>query len=129
MKQHLNPDDLSPPPGGIYSHVVVAGQTVYVSGQLARDGTGNLVGEGDAAVQYAQVWRNLLAALASAGAKPDDLVKTTTYVAGAAHLAAVREARVALGLTDPPASTMIVVAGLADPRFLVEVDAIAVIDG
>ena len=54
-------------------------------------------------------------------------MKTTTYVVGAENLPAVREARRELGLESPPTSTMVVVAALADPRYLVEVDAIAIL--
>ncbi len=125
--RHLNPAGLTPAPGGIYTHVVQAGNTVYIAGQLARDANGEVVGVGDVAAQLRQVWSNLTVALEGAGARLEDLVKTTYYIVGAENLEAVRATRRALALTDPPASTMVVVAGLADPRFLVEVDAIAVV--
>ena len=127
-KEHTNPQGLSPPPDGLYSHVVRAGSTLYVSGQLARDADGGLVGEGDVSAQFRQVWANLRLALEGAGGTLRDLVKTTTYVVGAENLTAVRRARRELLPEEPPASTMVVVAGLADPRLLVEVDAIAVIE-
>jgi 2-iminobutanoate/2-iminopropanoate deaminase len=125
--QHLNPAALCPPPDGIYSHVVKVRDMVFISGQLARDPAGNPVSPGDVRGQYRQVWANLCAALQAAGGTAADLVKTTTYFVGAENLPAVREARRELGLESPPTSTMVVVAALADPRYLVEVDAIAVV--
>ena len=127
-RTHLNPSALSPPPGGIYSHVVKAGQMVYLSGQLARDAAGALVGAGDAAAQYRQVLANITVALESVGASLSDLVKTTTYVVGVENLTAVRAARQEHMVEPPPTSTMVVVAALASPGYLVEVDAIAVLD-
>jgi enamine deaminase RidA (YjgF/YER057c/UK114 family) len=124
--QRLNPDGLSAPPGGMYSHVVRAGDTVYISGQLARDAAGNLLGKGDVAVQYRQLWANLGTALASVGLSFDNLVKTTTYVVGESNLAPLRAVRAELSPSKPPTSTMVVVAGLAIPDALVEVDAVAV---
>jgi 2-iminobutanoate/2-iminopropanoate deaminase len=125
--QHLNPAALSPPPDGIYSHVVKVRDMVFISGQLARDRAGNPVSPGDIRGQYRQVWANLCAAVEAAGGTPANIVKTTTYVVGAENLPAMREVRRELGLQAPPTSTMIVVAALADPRYLVEVDAIAVL--
>jgi enamine deaminase RidA (YjgF/YER057c/UK114 family) len=66
----------------LYSHVVVVEgkKTVYVSGQLARDANGNVVGAGDMRAQMRQVGENVKAALAAAGATLADIVKTNTYV-------------------------------------------------
>jgi enamine deaminase RidA (YjgF/YER057c/UK114 family) len=127
-KQRINPEKLSPPPGGIYSHVVRAGNTVYISGQLARDAGGNVIGLNEAGAQWLHCWSNVCAAVEAAGGRPADIVKIVSYVSGADNLPKVREAREKLAPADPPASTMIVVAGLADPRYLVEVDAIAVLE-
>jgi enamine deaminase RidA (YjgF/YER057c/UK114 family) len=127
VREHLNPKELYPPPGGLYSHAVRVGDTVYVSGQLARDPQGTVVSPGDVIGQFRQVWSNLVVALNTAGCTPRDLVKTTTYVVGAENIAAIRRVRRELLPKKPPASTMVVVAGLADPQLLVEVDAIAVL--
>ena len=126
-QRRFNPAQLSPPPGGLYSHVVQVGDTVYLSGQLARDADGNVVGEGDVAAQFRQVWANVSTALESVGGSLDDLVKTTTFVVGPDNIAAVREARQQALPKSPPASTMVVVAALADPACLVEVEGIAVL--
>jgi enamine deaminase RidA (YjgF/YER057c/UK114 family) len=124
--EHINPKGLPPPPGGIYTHLVRAGDHLYISGQLARDGEGRLVGEGDAAAQYRQVWANLQVALADVGLGTQHLVKTTTYVVGEDNIPLLRAARKDLAGTDPPTSTMVVVAALAVRGALVEVDGIAV---
>lgn len=125
--EHTNPSALPPPPGGIYSHVVKAGNHVYISGQLARDRSGALLGQGDVVAQYRQVWANLGVALAAAGAGVEHLVKTTTYVVGEANIPLIRGVRQELSPSSPPTSTMVIVGGLAVPHALVEVDAIAVV--
>ena len=124
-KEYINPDTISAPPNGIYSHIVKDGNTIYVAGQLASDKDGNPVGGSDAGAQYLQVWANIGAALASVGASVNDLVKTTTYVVGLENLATVRAAREKVAPAKPPTSTMVVVAALARPDALVEVEAIA----
>ena len=65
----------------LYSHVVAveAKRTIYVSGQLARDAQGNIVGKGDMAKQLRQVGENIKTALAAANATLDDIVKITTF--------------------------------------------------
>ena len=126
-RSHVNPANLPDPPGGLYSHIVQVGDTVYLSGQLARDADGNVVGEGDVAAQFRQVWANVSTALESVGGSLDDLVKTTTFVVGPENVAALREARQQALPKPPPASTMVVVAALANPACLVEVEGIAVL--
>ena len=76
----INPLELSVPTG--YSHVAVApaGRTIFVSGQIAYDGTGRLVGKGDLRAQAMRVYENLYAALAAADATFGDVVKMTTFV-------------------------------------------------
>lgn len=123
--EHINPVGLASPPGGIYSHLVRAGSQLYVSGQLSRDQDGTLLGKGDVTSQYRQVWSNLKLALAAVGLSPEHLVKTTTYVVGVENIPALRAIRQELSPAAPPTSTMVVVAGLAVPGALVEVDAIA----
>ena len=125
--QHLNPPDLPAPPGGIYDHVIRVGQLIFISGQLGRDQSGNPVSPEDIAGQYRQVWKNVVVAVSAAGGTEADIVKTTTFVVGPDNIPAVRAVRAELCSSGPPTSTMVVVAALADPRYLVEVDAIAVI--
>ncbi|GAA3167924.1 RidA family protein [Streptomyces virens] len=124
-----------PAPAGVapaaqYSHVVTGtGRLVAVSGQLALDEDGRLVGEGDAGAQARQVFENLRRCLAAAGATFDDVVKLTCFVTDMAHMPAVRAARAAHIPDDRlPAMSAVRVAGLVRPEFLMEIEALAVVD-
>ncbi|MEV6511014.1 RidA family protein [Streptomyces sp. NPDC051642] len=116
-------------PATAYTHVVTGtGRFVAISGQLARDEDGKLVGEGDAAAQARQVFENLRRCLASAGATFDDVVKLTFYVTDMAHMPAIRTARAAHIPDDRlPAASAVQVAALVRPEFLMEIEAFAVI--
>jgi enamine deaminase RidA (YjgF/YER057c/UK114 family) len=116
-------------PQAHYSQVARIDKTLYISGQLGLDENGELVGPGDAQAQARQAWRNLLAILAHYGATPRHLAKTTTYITHWAYRPQVGEARDEFFAEPPyPPSTLVVVQGLAEPRFLVEIEAIAVLD-
>ena len=124
-----NPPTLSTPTG--YTHVVEVtgpGKTVYVSGQIALDKSGNLVGGGDMKAQAEQVFKNLQAALAAAGATFKDVVKMNTYTTDMSQAPAIREVRTKyFGGATPPASTLVQVVHLARPELLLEIEAIAVV--
>ncbi|GAA0507197.1 hypothetical protein Ade02nite_50630 [Paractinoplanes deccanensis] len=125
MRHHLRPEG-TPPTNG-YSHAVtVTGALTLVSGQVPLDADGRLVGAGDALEQTRQVFRNLAAALAAAGASMSDVVKLTVFLTDLADLAAFRTARDEfIDLTRPPASSLVQVSGLVNPAFKVEIEAIA----
>jgi enamine deaminase RidA (YjgF/YER057c/UK114 family) len=78
--ERRNAPGLAPPPG--YSHLatVTAGRLVFVAGQVPLDERGQLVGPGDTVAQARQCLRNLAACLTVAGARPEDVVRTTVYV-------------------------------------------------
>jgi enamine deaminase RidA (YjgF/YER057c/UK114 family) len=121
-----NPPGLAPPRG--YTHVVdvPAGRTLYIAGQVAFDVQGNLVGKGDVRAQTEQVFRNLNAALESAGATFADVVKMNWYVRDVSQVAIYREVREQfLGTGPRPASTLVEVKGLVRDDLLIEVEAIA----
>ncbi|MFJ8021541.1 RidA family protein [Streptomyces sp. NPDC096311] len=122
------PDGVAP--AAAYSHVVLGtGRFVAVSGQLALDEDGRLVGAGDAAAQARQVFENLRRCLAAAGATFDDVVKLTFFVTDMAHMPAVRAARDAHIPADRlPAASAVQVAALVRPEFLMEIEAYAVVD-
>jgi enamine deaminase RidA (YjgF/YER057c/UK114 family) len=127
----LNPPPLSKPTG--YSHVAIApaGRQVHLSGQVAFAADGSLVGEGDLAVQAEQVYVNLKAGLAAAGADFASVFKVVTYVVAldAEKAAIVRRVRMKyLGDGPYPASTMVGVSALVDPRLLIEIEVIASLD-
>jgi enamine deaminase RidA (YjgF/YER057c/UK114 family) len=116
-----------------FSQVVSASgaRTIYTAGQVSIDERGGLVGRGDLAEQTRQAMRNVGLALAAAGATYRDIVKITTYVVDyrPEHRAVIGKARSPFfeGGT-PPASTLVGVSALALPDWLVEIEAIAVID-
>jgi enamine deaminase RidA (YjgF/YER057c/UK114 family) len=99
-----------------------------VSGQIAYDGTGRIVGQGDLRAQAQRVYENLYAALAAADATFGDVVKMTTFVVDLTpeKAAVMREIRAQfLPENHRPASTMVGVTSLVNPDLLVEVEAIA----
>src|SRR5438093_11031264 len=129
--QRLTPEGLFKPTA--YSQVVVATgrRLVFVSGQVSMDADGKLVAPGDFAGQARQVYANLRAALEGAGVAPADVAKLTTYVVGykpelRSSLAAARA--MIFGAAELPASTLVGVPALAEPGYLLEVEAIAVSD-
>jgi enamine deaminase RidA (YjgF/YER057c/UK114 family) len=124
----LNPAGLAVPTG--YTHVVeaAAGRTVYISGQVAFDAAGAVVGVGDLQAQTVQVFTNLAAALAGVGASFEHVVKVTYFLTDISQMATVRTIRNQyLNPQYPPASTAVQVSGLVHPALLVEIEAIAVI--
>jgi reactive intermediate/imine deaminase len=109
-----------------YSHAVKVGNTVYVAGQVAKDKDGNLVGKGDIHAQAEQVFANLKAVLADAGCTMNDIVKLTTYTTNLAFRPAIAEARKRYFSDYFPPNTFVVISSLAEPDFLLEIEAIAV---
>lgn len=127
MTRYVNPAGVREVAG--YTHAVLRpGVPVFLTGQVAWDDAGAVVGVGDIAAQAAQVWRNITAVLAAVGAGLDDVVKLTTYTTDLAHRDAIgRERARHFAPGRFPASTFLVVAGLADPDLLVEIEAVAVV--
>jgi enamine deaminase RidA (YjgF/YER057c/UK114 family) len=127
----INPDELPTPES--YTQVVAAtgSRLVFVAGQVADDGQGNLVGAGDLAVQARQAFSNVGRALAAAGARPEQVTKITIYVVGhrPEYLPIISEARIAFFGDHKPADVLLGVETLAEPGYLIEVDAFAVVDG
>lgn len=129
-RKYLNPPTLLQPRG--YTHVVTVeggGKMVFISGQVAVDKEGKLVGPGDLKTQIRQAASNLKLALQAAGATTADLVKTNTYIVNykQADYSALREARAELFPSgEPPASTLVGVTALAVDGLMVEMEAIAV---
>jgi enamine deaminase RidA (YjgF/YER057c/UK114 family) len=126
----INPEDLPIPK--TYSQVVVAtgSKLVFISGQEPEDIDGALVGAGDLATQARQVFGNLGRALAAAGARPEHVTRITIYVVNYKRdecLPIIEQAREALFGGHKPADVVLGVATLS-PGYLIEVDAIAVID-
>jgi enamine deaminase RidA (YjgF/YER057c/UK114 family) len=130
QKQFFNPPTLNPTNG--FTHVVTAtgGKTIYVSGQVSVNEKAEVVGKGDFRAQVEHTFENLKAALATAGATFRDVVKITYFVVGLKpeHVTHVREVRRKyLNLESPPASTLVGVAALVVPDWLIEVELVAVV--
>ncbi|WPB57624.1 RidA family protein [Xylophilus sp. GOD-11R] len=123
--QTLNPSDL-PQPAGPYSQAVLvhgAGEWLHVSGQVGIDAQG--IAPAGIEAQAELAWGNLLRALRGAGMGMEHLVKTTTYLVNRADNAAMRPIRSRCLGQHRPASTLVLVAGLLDEAWLIEVEAVA----
>jgi reactive intermediate/imine deaminase len=125
LRHHVRPAGLPPTNG--YSHAVeFSGRLVAVSGQVPLDAEGRLVGTDDAEAQVRQVFDNLGTALAAAGAGMENVVKLTIFLTDMADLDVVRRVRSEYVSTEsPPASSLVQVAGLVNPAFRVEIEALA----
>ena len=126
----INPESLPTPAS--YTQVIVATgrRLVFVAGQVADDSQGSLVGPGDLAAQARQAFANVGRCLAAAGAEPEQVPKITIYVVQhrPEYLPDISAARVALFGDHKPADTLVGVETLAEPGYLIEVEAIAVVD-
>lgn len=125
----MNPATVAAPIGG-YSHAVrVQGRDatwIFVSGQIANDASGRIVGDGLGA-QTEQVFENLARILEANGAGFDDVVKLQTYVTTLEGLDESRAVRARYVPAEPPASTAVQVRALIAPEALIEVDVVAVV--
>jgi enamine deaminase RidA (YjgF/YER057c/UK114 family) len=128
--EYISPDGLHKNPA--FSNVIVvtgSTKTIYVGGQDAVDAFGQIVGKGSLKVQVGQVLKNMEIALEAGGAKLEHVIKWNLYVVQGQSLQEGYTAFQALAgkLSKPPAITMAFVAALANPDFLIEMDAIAVV--
>ena len=112
-----------------YTHVVKTGTLVFIAGQTAVDQSGNLVGKGDYKAQARQILLNLQVAIRAAGGELSDIVSWKVYVTDREYGLGLRDVRAEFMTEDLPASTLLVVSGLANPDMVMEIDAIAVVGG
>ena len=126
IRHHVRPDGLPPTNG--YSHAVAFNGLIAISGQVPLDAEGRLVGPNDAEAQVRQVFDNLRAALAAADAGLDQVVKLTVFLTDLNDLEVFRRVRDTYFDTDaPPVSSLVQVAGLANPAFRIEIEALAAV--
>ena len=114
-----------------YTQVVAvsgSGRMIFVAGQLARDAQGNCVGKGDMRAQIAQVGENIKKCLEAAGATLADIVKTNTYVTDYEAFSQHPDMRLRYFGPATPTSTTVEVRRLAGLDFMIEIEAIAVVD-
>ncbi|NHM32916.1 RidA family protein [Neobacillus terrae] len=127
--KYINPEGMPPTFG--YTHVVEVknARSIYISGQLALDNEGQIVGKGDLATQTKQVFENINKALEAAGACFKDVVKLTFFLTDISNMKVVREIRDQyVNTANPPASSAVEVRKLISEDFLIEIEAIAVGD-
>ena len=127
--QHINPDGLVK--NQAFTNVIIVTgpvKTVYVGGQDAVDASGAIIGQGDIQAQAEQVLQNLQRALEAGGAGLEHVIRWNVYVVQGQSPQPAFEVfqRVWGGRPNPPAITLLFVAGLAHPDFLLEMDAVAV---
>ena len=124
-----NPDGISKPFAN-YSHVVTAvgaQKLVFCAGQVAADAAGNVLPPDDFDAQAKMVMENLTKALAAGGAKISDVTKITIYICNPRDVQKARGILQTYFSDHPPGSTLCVLRGLANPNFLVEIEAIAAV--
>ncbi len=128
--QHINPDGLSKNPA-FTNAIAVTGpvRTIYIGGQDSVDAAGKIVGKGDMKQQTEQVLINLQLALQAGNAQLEHIIKWNIYVVQGHPIQPAFEVfqRVWGRRPNPPAITVMFVSGLANPDFLVEMDAIAIV--
>lgn len=128
--QHLNHDDLHENPA-FTNVIVVTGnvKTIYIGGQNAVDVSGAIIGKGNIKEQVEQVFKNLQAALKASGAELEYVIKMTIYMVQGQSIQLGFEVfqRVWGRRSNPPTVSVLFVSGLANPDFLVEMDAIAIV--
>ena len=126
--QILNPATMPKPVGYSQMAMVKGGTVVFISGQVALDKSGNVVGKDEFRLQVEQVFENLKAAVEAAGGTFNDVIKLNSYFTDFSHLSEFRQARDRyVNPANPPASTAIQVQKLVRPEFMIEVEAVAVI--
>lgn len=130
-KKFVNPSGMKPL--GMYTQVTVAsgGSIAFISGQVATDAQGKIVGAGDIQAQAIQVFENLKLALGGIGATFEDVIKFTIYIVelNPERRKAVMEVRGRyISHKNPPAATMIGVDQLVEPELLVEIEAVVALD-
>ncbi len=128
QKKFINPETMPSTFG--YSHVVEvssAKRTIYISGQVAINTDGQIVGVGDVAIQTRQVFENIKSALETSELKFNDVVKLTFFLTDISQMAIVRDIRDQyIDTKNPPASSAVEVRKLINDNLLIEIEAIAV---
>ena len=118
-------------PSGHFSQAIAAdarGQLVFISGMTARRPDGTIAGIGDIEAQTRQVCENIKSALEAAGGTMDDVCRVDVFVRNMEHFDRIHKVRREYFQAKPPASTMVQVSGFVSPDYLIEINAIAVID-
>jgi len=113
-------------PSGIFSQGLKVRNLIFISGQIAKNANGEVVGKGDIRAQTRQCIENLNAVLEAGGATLGNVVKVTVYVTHIEHLKAIDEVRAEYFEEKYPASTLVEVNRLTNQNCMIELEAIAV---
>ncbi len=130
MKKQITSNKLRQP-SGHFSQAIVAearGRLVFISGMTARRADGSIAGIGDVEAQTRQVCENLKAAAEEAGGTLDDVVRVDVYVRNMEHFDSIHKVRREYFKAPAPASTMVEVCKMTSSDYLIEINAIAVLD-
>lgn len=129
--EYLNPSGLCPTFGWTHVATQSGGKTIYISGQVAVNELGQVVGRGDLSQQTEQAFENIRLALEAAGATFQDVIKTNLYVVNLKpeHVPVIREVRSRyVNAENPPVSTLVGVSALVGEDWLIEIEAVAALD-
>ena len=130
MKQQITSSKLRQPSGHFSQAIVTEarGRLVFLSGMTSRRADGSIAGIGDIEAQTRQVCENLKAAVEEAGGTLDDIVRVDVYVRNMEHFDAIHKVRREYFKAPAPASTMVEICKMTSPEYLIEINAIAVLD-
>jgi enamine deaminase RidA (YjgF/YER057c/UK114 family) len=126
-RKAIVPSGIAPNPA--LSPGVQVGDLLFVSGNVATDAKGNLVGANNCEAQCRQVMANIRTIARAAGATMQDVVKITCFLTNVANYPAYSKVRSETFPTSPPASSTVIVAALVRPEYLVEVEAVVRVPG
>ena len=128
-KRNITSDRLPPPSGHFAQATMVeaTGRLLFISGMLAKDAGGNIVGKGDIEAQTRQVCENLKAAVEAAGGTLEDICRVDVYIRNMEHFPEIHAVRREYVTGTAPASTMVEVTKFTTPDALIEINAIAVL--
>ena len=129
-KQQVSTDRIGKPTGH-FSQATVAearGRRVFISGMTARKADGAIAGVGDIEAQTRQVCENIKSAVETAGGTMDDICRVDVYVRNIEHFDKIHKVRREYFKAPPPASTMVEVTKMVSPDYLIEINAIAVLN-
>src|SRR5256714_10215951 len=130
MKKQVTSEKIRQPSGHFSQAIAIEakGKLVFISGMTSRRADGTIAGVGDIEAQTRQVCENLKAAVEAAGGTMDDICRVDVYVRNMEHFEKIHNVRREYFKAPAPASTMVEVTKFTSPDYLIEINAIAVID-
>ena len=129
MKKQVTSEKIRQPSGHFSQAIAIEakGKLVFISGMTSRRADGTIAGVGDIEAQTRQVCENLKSAVEAAGGTMDDICRVDVYVRNMEHFDRIHKVRREYFKAPPPASTMVEVTKMTSPDYLIEINAIAVI--